>query len=277
MPSGPCFLCGDTDYPRSLGGEMICPSCDCGHEPRSTTVALRAQAAAADAARAKAEEERDTAFAKYGKAWDTIKYAAKVGADLRAQLDEATAKADRYLGIIHADSLTEGVGLCTTCERTWPLPAGVQPKDSPCPWCEVSKLEAYITLLRRNLRTRANHLRRIQREMTEAVGAPTTRDLAVCGRALRARVKALEFELNTLRARDASKTREALRIERDEAVAALAAGRRIIARELLEEAATALDSRAAAGMGEGVGLPCYCADTHIHNCPRHQHLQDEER
>lgn len=33
MPAGPCVLCGDTDYPASLGGPMICPSCDCGIPP----------------------------------------------------------------------------------------------------------------------------------------------------------------------------------------------------------------------------------------------------
>lgn len=29
----PCVLCGDTDYPPSLGGPGICPSCDCGIPP----------------------------------------------------------------------------------------------------------------------------------------------------------------------------------------------------------------------------------------------------
>jgi hypothetical protein len=25
---------------------------------------------------------------------------------------------------------------------------------------------------------------------------------------------------------------------------------------------------------EAMPLPCYCAETHLHNCPRHHHLQD---
>jgi hypothetical protein len=29
MP-GPCVICGATDYPLSMGGPTICPSCDCG-------------------------------------------------------------------------------------------------------------------------------------------------------------------------------------------------------------------------------------------------------
>lgn len=31
MPLGPCLICGETDYPLSLGGPGICPSCDCGN------------------------------------------------------------------------------------------------------------------------------------------------------------------------------------------------------------------------------------------------------
>ena len=30
MSSGPCVLCGAINYPPSMGGPMICPSCDCG-------------------------------------------------------------------------------------------------------------------------------------------------------------------------------------------------------------------------------------------------------
>jgi hypothetical protein len=33
MPKGPCVVCGDTDYPLSMGGASICPSCDCGIPP----------------------------------------------------------------------------------------------------------------------------------------------------------------------------------------------------------------------------------------------------
>jgi len=31
MPSGPCALCGDTNYALSMGGPMVCPACDCGN------------------------------------------------------------------------------------------------------------------------------------------------------------------------------------------------------------------------------------------------------
>ena len=28
--AGPCVICGDKNYPLSMGGPTICPSCDCG-------------------------------------------------------------------------------------------------------------------------------------------------------------------------------------------------------------------------------------------------------
>ena len=28
--AGPCRLCGDVDYPLSLGGPFVCPACDVG-------------------------------------------------------------------------------------------------------------------------------------------------------------------------------------------------------------------------------------------------------
>lgn len=34
MPVGPCVICGDRNYPLSLGGSTICPSCDCGIDPK---------------------------------------------------------------------------------------------------------------------------------------------------------------------------------------------------------------------------------------------------
>lgn len=34
MPAGPCQGCGAVNYPNSLGGPSICPSCDCGFPPR---------------------------------------------------------------------------------------------------------------------------------------------------------------------------------------------------------------------------------------------------
>jgi hypothetical protein len=33
MPYGPCIHCGATNYNSSVGGPMICPSCDCGNPP----------------------------------------------------------------------------------------------------------------------------------------------------------------------------------------------------------------------------------------------------
>lgn len=38
MPSGTCIVCGATNYPLSLGGPSICPSCDCGHSPNHREV-----------------------------------------------------------------------------------------------------------------------------------------------------------------------------------------------------------------------------------------------
>jgi len=35
MPNGPCIVCGDTNYPLSMGGPGICPSCDCGIPPQT--------------------------------------------------------------------------------------------------------------------------------------------------------------------------------------------------------------------------------------------------
>lgn len=32
LVKGPCVVCGLTDYPLSMGGANICPSCDCGIE-----------------------------------------------------------------------------------------------------------------------------------------------------------------------------------------------------------------------------------------------------
>lgn len=29
--SGPCIVCGKTNYPLSMGGPDICPMCDCGN------------------------------------------------------------------------------------------------------------------------------------------------------------------------------------------------------------------------------------------------------
>jgi hypothetical protein len=32
-------MCGATNYPSSLGGPAICPSCDCGHPPQRAAAA----------------------------------------------------------------------------------------------------------------------------------------------------------------------------------------------------------------------------------------------
>jgi len=34
--SGPCVICGDTNYGLSCGGPTICPKCDCGHFDAAT-------------------------------------------------------------------------------------------------------------------------------------------------------------------------------------------------------------------------------------------------
>jgi hypothetical protein len=34
--SGPCIICGDTNYNLSCGGPTICPKCDCGHFDAAT-------------------------------------------------------------------------------------------------------------------------------------------------------------------------------------------------------------------------------------------------
>lgn len=31
IQSGPCVVCGETDYPLSMGGPNICSYCDCGY------------------------------------------------------------------------------------------------------------------------------------------------------------------------------------------------------------------------------------------------------
>ena len=31
---GPCIVCGATNYPLSMGGPTLCPSCDCGIDPK---------------------------------------------------------------------------------------------------------------------------------------------------------------------------------------------------------------------------------------------------
>lgn len=38
LVSGPCIFCGKTNYPPSLGGPQVCPSCDCGHFSAATTM-----------------------------------------------------------------------------------------------------------------------------------------------------------------------------------------------------------------------------------------------
>ena len=45
MESGPCIKCGKKNYPLSMGGSGICPSCDCGlppvtHSPANPNVSV---------------------------------------------------------------------------------------------------------------------------------------------------------------------------------------------------------------------------------------------
>jgi predicted nucleic-acid-binding Zn-ribbon protein len=36
--SGPCVVCGDTNYNLSCGGPPICPKCDCGNFDAATVM-----------------------------------------------------------------------------------------------------------------------------------------------------------------------------------------------------------------------------------------------
>lgn len=47
MPYGPCMLCGATNYANSMGGSLICPSCDCGMPPHVGNPSLALPALAA--------------------------------------------------------------------------------------------------------------------------------------------------------------------------------------------------------------------------------------
>lgn len=47
MQPGPCVVCGEVNYPLSMGGPSICPSCDCGKPPIEKLNHLRAQLAQA--------------------------------------------------------------------------------------------------------------------------------------------------------------------------------------------------------------------------------------
>jgi len=35
---GPCVVCGDMNYPLSMGGPSICPKCDCGQTDAATVI-----------------------------------------------------------------------------------------------------------------------------------------------------------------------------------------------------------------------------------------------
>ncbi len=41
--AGPCVVCGRTNYPLSMGGPTICPSCDCGYPPYAKVHSLCAE------------------------------------------------------------------------------------------------------------------------------------------------------------------------------------------------------------------------------------------
>lgn len=64
MPSGPCVMCGATDYRLSMGGPGICPSCDCGISPEVSR--LKRENAELRARLAKLEEMRKLTSAIFG-------------------------------------------------------------------------------------------------------------------------------------------------------------------------------------------------------------------
>lgn len=39
--TGPCVVCGATDYQLSFGGPSICPACDCGIDPKLTELRVK--------------------------------------------------------------------------------------------------------------------------------------------------------------------------------------------------------------------------------------------
>jgi hypothetical protein len=56
--TGPCQICGATEYPLSFGGPSICPACDCGIPPEVTKVHSRIASLERELAAAlKAKEE----------------------------------------------------------------------------------------------------------------------------------------------------------------------------------------------------------------------------
>lgn len=41
IQSGPCLVCGETDYPLSMGGPSICPACDMGQDLKTRLALYR--------------------------------------------------------------------------------------------------------------------------------------------------------------------------------------------------------------------------------------------
>ena len=57
MPPGPCIVCGENNYPLSMGGPTICPACDCGIDPDLTK--LRRKLAQVENELIQARDERN--------------------------------------------------------------------------------------------------------------------------------------------------------------------------------------------------------------------------
>ena len=53
--AGPCVVCGATDYHLSMGGQSICPSCDCGRDPEISRLINLGQKQHAEITRLRAE------------------------------------------------------------------------------------------------------------------------------------------------------------------------------------------------------------------------------
>lgn len=58
MPKGPCVSCGAINYELSMGGSGICPSCDCGIDPKVTKLQAENTTLKAELEQAKQREAR---------------------------------------------------------------------------------------------------------------------------------------------------------------------------------------------------------------------------
>ena len=64
MPTGPCIVCGDTNYSLSCGGPSICPPCDCGIPPEVTKLRKLLQKATTEIIRLEKENAELRAILK---------------------------------------------------------------------------------------------------------------------------------------------------------------------------------------------------------------------